>query len=193
MKTYRKCFFLLSLALLASGCMTADEKYFLKTETKANVFVAPEKSTVQRVAIMPFKAPTELIGASVSDLFITEMLRARKYTLVERGQLTMVLKESELSLAGLSAAGAVEVGKMVGADGVIMGTVAEYGTVAYRGYPYASVGVSARLIDCKTGKVIWSVDFSGLAESRKTTLCDQARMIVHDMCASLFKEWREME
>ncbi len=193
MKIGPKTFFLMGLALFVFGCATADEKYFLKAETKANVFVSPDKTSVQKVAIMPFKAPTELIGSSVSDLFVTEMLRAGKYTLVERSQLTTVLKESELSLAGLSAASAVEVGNMVGADAVIMGTVDEYGTVPYRGDPYASIGLSARLTDCKSGKVLWSVDYAGRAESRRTTLSEQSRLIVHDMCASLFKKWREME
>ena len=181
------------LALLFFGCATADEKYFLDTETKANVFVAPGKSSVQKVAIMPFKAPTELIGSSVSDLFVTEMLRAGKYQLVERSQMTQVLKESELSMAGLSAASAVEVGAMVGAEGVLIGTVDEYDTVPYRGDPYASVGITARLIDCKTGKVVWSVDIAGRAESRKTTLSGEARELIHDMSSALYKKWREME
>lgn len=184
---------LATLVLFFFGCATANEKYFLDTDSNANVFVAPETSTVQKVAIMPFKAPTELIGLSVSDLFVTELLRTGKYQLVERSQITHVLKESELSMAGLSAASAVEVGTMAGADGVLIGTVDEYNTVAYRGDTYASVGITARLIDCKTGKVVWSVDIAGRAESRKTTLSEEARMLIHKMSSALYKQWREME
>ena len=186
-----------SCALLATlllfGCATADEKYFLDTDTKANVYVAPGKSSVQKVAIMPFKAPTELIGSSVSDLFVTEMLRAGKYTLVERSQMTQVLKESEVAMAGLSASGAVEVGNMVGAEAVLIGTVDEYDNVPYRGDTYPTVGLSARLIDCKSGKVIWSVDYAGRAESRRTTLSEQARTVIHGMSAALYKKWRDQE
>ena len=80
-------------------------------------------NNVRKVAILPFKAATELIGLSVSDMFVTEMMRAGRYALVERSQMTQVLKEAELALTGLTAAGAIEVGKMLGADGVIVGTV----------------------------------------------------------------------
>ena len=132
-------------------------RHFARTKTDANVYVAPIASSISKVAVMPFKAPTELIGSSVSDIFVTEMLRARRYTLVERGQIDRVLGETELALAGLSDSAAIEAGRMLGADGVILGTVDEYGTVAHRGRTYPVVGASIRLIDCDTGRVMWSV------------------------------------
>ena len=171
------------------GCATADESYFLDTESKANVYVSKEAYAIDKVAIMPFKAPTELIGSAVSDLFVTEMLRAGQYTLVERNQMAKVLSESELAMAGLSEAQAVEVGAMIGADGVIIGTVDEYGTVASRGNAFPVVAISTRLIDCKTGKVVWSVDLAARSQNRRMTLSEHARSVVHDMCAGLFRKW----
>jgi curli biogenesis system outer membrane secretion channel CsgG len=181
----------LSLAVLwLAGCASPQDKYFLETETSSNVFVSDADAKIDKVAILPFKAPTELIGASVSDLFVTEMLKAGRYELVERGQMAKVLSESELALAGLSASKAVEIGAMMGADGVIIGTVDEYSTVAHRGRTYPVVGFSVRLIDCASGKVLWSVDHADKAKDKNITLPQHARKVVHEMMAALYKEWR---
>jgi len=176
--------------LACAGCATEQEDYFGGTRSRANVFVAPaHSSAIAKVAVMPFKAQTELIGTSISDLFVTEILRAGKYELVERSQMAKVLSESELALAGLSVSRAAEVGNMLGADGVIIGTVDEYATVAQRGTPYPVVGVTARMIDCKSGKILWSVDLAKRADSRDTTLPEHARVMVHEMMCGLYQKW----
>jgi curli biogenesis system outer membrane secretion channel CsgG len=184
--------FLVAAVLLGGilGCATTqDDMYFRQTKTSANVYVSPGHGRIKKVAIMPFRAETELIGASISDLFVTEMLRARRYSLVERSQLARVLNESELALAGLSAADAAAVGSMMGADGVIIGTVDQYGTVAYRGHAYPVIGLTVRLIDSKTGSVVWSVDHAKRARNKMTTLSQHARDVVHQATAALYKRW----
>jgi curli biogenesis system outer membrane secretion channel CsgG len=184
----------LATALLVAvlcGCATEQDDYFGGGRSRANVFVSPARtSTIGKVAVMPFKAQTELIGISTADLFVTEILRSGKYELVERGRMAQVLSESELALAGLSASRAAEIGNMLGADGVIIGTVDEYATVAQRGHPYPVVGVTARMIDCKSGKIIWSVDLAKRAEGKAVTLPEHARAIVHEMMSGLYQKWR---
>lgn len=176
--------------LLGSAvCSLARSDKYFRIDSDANVYVAPYSSDIEMVAILPFKAPTELVGASVSDLFVTDMLRAGRYTLVERSQMARVLSESELALSGLSDSQAVEVGQMLGADGVIIGTVSEYGTIAYRGHSYPVVGISCRLIECDTGQIVWSVDLAKRAESKKTTLSGHARKVVQEMSAGLVQKW----
>ena len=178
------------LGLFVVGCASSStDRYFTDTSTRANVYVSPVEVSVDKIAIMPFKGPTELIGISVSDMFVTEMLRAGRYTLVERSQMANVLSESEIALAGLSQQKAVEVGNMMGADGVIIGTVDEYGTVARGGKTYPVVGISARMIHCQSGKVIWSADLAERAEDRDTTVPEQARHVVHQITAALYKQW----
>ena len=181
----------LAAAVALAGCASPTDEYFLGKESAANVFVSPEDAQIAKVAIMPFKAPTELIGTSVSDLFVTEMLKAGRYELVERSQMAKVLSESELALAGLSASKAVEVGNMMGADGVIIGTVDEYSTVANRGRTYPVVGISIRLIECSSGRVVWSVDLARKAEDRDSTLPVHARAVVHEMMGALYGQWQQ--
>lgn len=170
-----------------------DDKYFTKTKTSANVYVSPYASDIRKIAILPFKAPTELAGLSVSDQLVTEILRSRRYTLVERGQMEQVLSESELALAGLSAASAVKVGEMLGAGGVVIGTVLEYGNVAIKGKTYPVVSVSARLIDTQSGEVVWSVDQAERADDRDATLTGQSHKVIHEMVAGLYQKWRKQK
>ncbi|MCX6996166.1 MAG: hypothetical protein NTV49_03560 [Kiritimatiellaeota bacterium] len=186
----------LSLALglligwLAGGCATSGDPYFRDVQSRANVYVAPVPSAVHKVAVLPFKAPTELIGTSISDLFVTEMLRAGRYELVERSQMSKVLSESELALAGLSAAKAAAVGQMLGADGVVIGTVDEYVTVAQSGHPYPSVGITVRMIDCASGRVMWSADLALVADNKKVTLPMESRLVAHELTAGLYQKWK---
>lgn len=173
-----------------SGCAsTPRDPYFSDTRSRANVYVAPVSCSIYRVAIMPFKAPTELIGTSVSDMFVTEFLRARRYTLVERSQMGQVLGEAELASSGLSDARAMELGSMLGADGVILGTVDEYGTTAQRGRTYPVVGIAVRLIDCESGKVMWSADMAARSDQSGQALSGHARKIVHEIASGLYQKW----
>lgn len=185
----------LVIALALAGCCclgggSKDEPAPARAVEGASVYVAPVPSSIERIAIMPFKAPTELIGLSMSDLFITELMRMKRYEIVERGQLASVLSEAEIALSGLSDARAMELGTMLGADGVVIGTVDEYSTVARRGKTYAVVGLSVRLIDCETGRVMWSASLADDADDAGIPVSQHARSIVRSTVYSLQKQWR---
>lgn len=172
------------------GCSTTGkDPYFARVKSAANVYVAPVRTAIFKVAILPFKGPTELIGSSASDMIVTEILRANRYTLVERSQMAGVLSETELSMAGLSEAKAVEVAKMLGADGVVIGTVDEYATQAQGGRTHAVVGISIRLIHCQSGQIMWSADLAKVAEDSKTPLAAHGRAVVHELMAGLYQKW----
>lgn len=154
---------------------------------EANVFVTPEHRHVQAVAVLPFRASTELIGASVSDMFVTELLQMRRYQLIERSQLGGVLGEAEISLSGLTTGQAAQVGQMAGADAVIIGSVSDYETVAQKGRALPVVGISIRMIDSASGRILWSVDHAARG-GRGTTLSQHARDVVREMTAALYRQ-----
>lgn len=176
--------------LVTSGCSTAQDKYFLSKASRASVMLAAPDTTIQKVAILPFTGPTAFIGASVSDMCVTELMRAGRYELVERSQMQAVLGETELALAGVSDARAVEAGNLLEADGVIMGHVDEYDTVMQRGTSYPVVALSMRLIDCQTSRLIWSASLSAQARMERSALSEQARAVVHEMISGLYRQWR---
>lgn len=179
------------LCLLA-GCTTTQgpDAHFRGAGSSANVYVAPGARKVAKMAVLPFKAPTELIGQSVSDQFVTELLHAGRCEIVERSQMASVLGENELSLSGLTTGQAAHIGQMMGADAVMTGTVDEYGEQAHRGKTLPVVGITARIIDCSTGKILASVDAAQSASSGATPLSQHSRKIVHEMMAALYAKWR---
>jgi len=193
----------ITVALSLSGCCCGgggsrggsnDTYYGGKIAKGVRVYISPEskskrRQTIHKVAVLPFKGPTEHIGISVSDMIVTEILQSGRYELVERSQLAKVLGETELALSGLTSSQAAEVAQMSGAQGVIIGTVSEYEQVAYKGRKYPAVGISARLIDSSTGKIIWSVDYSDRGDSKGMTLSEEARNVVHSMVNALHQEW----
>lgn len=178
-----------------AGCASDDsaEGHFRGSGDDTNVYVSLGHSAIRKVAVLPFKAETELIGTSVSDQILMELLRTGRYEMVERSQMAQVLGEQELSLAGLSAGQAAEVGAMLGADGVIIGTVSEYEKVAYRGRTIPVVGISARMIDTKSGKVIWSSDVAQRASSASETLSEHSRKVVHELIGGIFFKMRSVK
>lgn len=176
--------------LLAGGCAgNPAGAYFLNTKTKAMVFVSPKASNYTKVALMPLKAPTELIGSSVSDMLVNEILMANQYVLVERGQIAKVLGETELALSGLSDSKAVAAARMAGAEAVIIGTVDEYSMSASRGNTYPNVGLTTRMIDCNTGEIIWTGSHASRGGDSSATLPEHARKVVHEMTSALYKQW----
>ncbi len=152
-----------------------------------NVYVAREAAGIDKVGMLPFKAATTLIGTSVSDMFVTELMKMDRYELVERSQMSGVLGETEVALSGLTSGQAAQLGQMVGANGVIIGTVSEYETVAMGGRTYPVVGISVRLIDSATGKILWSVDHSERG-GKGDTLSQHARAVVKHMSAALARQ-----
>jgi len=173
---------LVGACILPSGATAGD--------TPPNVYVSPGAEGIEQVAILPFRAATTLIGSSVSDMFVTEILKMNRYGLVERSQMSGVLGEAEVNLSGLTSGQAAQLGQMAGAGGVIIGTVSEYEKVAMGGRTYPVVGISVRMIDTTTGRILWSVDYASRG-GRSTPLAQHARAAVRDMVNALNLELRQ--
>ncbi len=177
-------------AILLGGCCcgSSDKPHYSEDISNVNVYISQRAKHIKSVTVLPFRAPTELIGGSVSDIFVAEIMRMNVYSLIERSQLSSVLNEAELSLSGISNSKAMQVGQMVGADGVIVGTVTEYEMNAYKGKKYPSVGITIRLIDCKSGKVQWSADYAERAREKGMSLAVHSRNVIHRISSALYKE-----
>jgi len=105
---------------------------------------AAEKKTI---AILDFESigSEEYLGKAVAEIIRTELVETRKFRVVERAQIKKALSEQELQTSGaIDDESAVQIGKLLGADLIIVGSVVKIGT---------SYTINSRLIDVQTGEV----------------------------------------
>lgn len=100
------------------------------------------------IAVMPFEANENALNLkeSVTQKMITQLVNLRRFRVIERGAIEQVMQEQAFTLSGMvSEDTAIEVGKIVGADVIILGSIT------------VEIGfgkVNARGIDIETGETI---------------------------------------
>lgn len=112
-----------------------------------------------RVAVLPFKPAPGNAGSGelAYEAFSTYLLNVKNYSIVDRGALDQLVKEQKLSSTGIfDQEKAVEIGKLLGAEGVVVGAVTEYVQRNTLMFPPAKVTITARLINTRTGEVEWT-------------------------------------
>jgi TolB-like protein len=151
------------LALAALGC--EDES------TNVKLTHEKELSTLHRVAVVPLidapKSPDS--GQIVVNAIIAEIYQCPGLTVVERSRLKAIMDERSLQTSQLQDTSvATEIGKIAGADAVILGEVTQY--EAQEEYSHGAVyvvsagetkhkhrvGISLRMVDVKTGEVLYA-------------------------------------
>lgn len=108
------------------------------------------------------------VGWDLSDMLSNELVSSRDFSVVERSRLQHVLNEQNLSASGrISNDSAVQVGNMVGAKYLIMGTVSAFefntkgtdGGVSYKGFSIggkkeeAYMAIDLRVVNSETGVI----------------------------------------
>lgn len=145
----KKILFTSAAALLLGGCA-------------ANVIMrngGTEAARPMRVAVLPFKPAPGSAGSGelAYEAFSTYLLNVKNYSVVDRGALDQLIKEQKLTSTGVfDQEKAVEIGKLLGAEGVVIGAVTEYVQRKTLMFPPAKVTLTARLINTRTGEVEWS-------------------------------------
>jgi hypothetical protein len=120
---------------------------------------------IKKVAVLEFRdAPyVPNSGAMVSQLFVKHLLFAG-YNVVERDELQALLRERQLTEAGIIASPekAREFGKISGIDAFVAGSITQciLPQDIYEGgmtrYIAAQVGVVSRMIDVNSGEILWA-------------------------------------
>ncbi len=176
------------------GNTTYSEKRNLSSASNrgnGKVFISPKSLDKQytKVAVLPFKSQVEIAGASVADMVTTEILKTYKYELIERGQIEQILQEQSLSLQGVTENTiAMQVGKILDVQGVIVGTVPEFDVRSVNGYDVPAVGINIRMIDTQTGSIIWTVSDSAISRE-SISISTFADKLVESMIEQLRHEW----
>jgi TolB-like protein len=106
------------------------------------------------IAVFPFlnKGTSNNLGEIVLDKFITALFNLERFKVIERSQLERILAEQKLGLSGIiDASTAAEVGKGIGVDAIVLGSVA-------LGTDGSSVSLDARAIDTESATIIVAHD-----------------------------------
>lgn len=128
-------------------------------------FVHPEAdiSYYQKFALVPFENLTtdRAAGEKASNAFLTELLIARRFAVVEPGNVVRAAKEAGLPSplkAGELETGELEkLGEKTGADAILRGVVREYEMVRVGQDQYPLVTLDIELLDVATGTTVWMI------------------------------------
>ncbi len=125
----------------------------LATQIKNSFKTPVDKEHKKRIAIISFENTSEQskkqnIGRGVSELLTNNFVGSGLFTVIEREQLEKVLKEQALGLSGIiDPASAKEVGKILGVEAMLCGTISEFGDF---------YSITARIIDVETAQILTS-------------------------------------
>ena len=138
------------------------------TETSSGTDMIVGKKTVKLVgermgvAVLPFenKGASKDLGEIILDKMITVLVNQQRFKVMERSQLDKILQEQQLGASGvLDAQTAAQIGKGIGVDGIIIGSVAA--TTA------GSLSIDARVIDTESAAIIVANDaYSGSSDAQ---------------------------
>ncbi len=131
------------------------------------------------IAVLPFenKGASKDLGDIILDKMTTVLVNKNRFKVMERAQLNRILEEQKLGMSGiLDAATAAKIGKGIGVDAIVMGSV----VLTQNG----SVSIDARVIDTESARIITARDgYSGSSDiqSVKNAVENVARALVEDL------------
>ena len=101
-----------------------------------------------RIAVLPFRqlgANQSVLSEYVAEQLTTDLVNIGGLDIVERSEIDKVVGELKFDESGaVDPATAKEVGRLVGADAIVIGTIADLRT---------HIGINCRMIDAQTGKI----------------------------------------
>lgn len=132
-------------------------------------FASPEKGKIT-IAIVDFKntsgnSSLDYLEKSLPEMLITNLAIKGIFNIVERSRLQDAIKEMQLGMTGVvDQSNAVELGKAVGANAILLGSFLEISGV---------IRINARLIDVETSKVLKAESVQGDVGREIFNLTDQ--------------------
>lgn len=109
--------------------------------------------------MLPFDNMSDerLAGEKVQRLFVTELLNAGTFEVIEPGRVIRVLREEKIETPGaMSPEDVQRVGKALKADGLLLGTVLELSDTKGAQGAAPSVTIQLKLVETGTGTTVWA-------------------------------------
>jgi len=113
---------------------------------------------------LDYRLPTEGTGALISNILITELVKTKRVTVLERKNLDKVLRELKLGAVSgyVDPENALKLGKLANVDYIITGKIVDYQLQNSAGgfidFKFTTskgvVGAEVRIIDVETGQIL---------------------------------------
>jgi TolB-like protein len=132
-----------------------------------------------KIAVLDFQLQgegfeTKDMGIIVAEWFITALVKAGRFDVIERGLIQKLLEEQRLSMTGLvDATTATKIGKFLGVKTIISGSVMKLQNV---------IEINARIIDVETASII-------AAENVKSTTSVRLQDLIVQMSEKIIKNF----
>jgi len=138
------------------------------------------KSTKKILAVLDFEGNEKLKGKvdlKMSDMLTTSLVKTARFEIVERNKIDKVFKEQNFGMSGMVDENtAAEVGKLLGAEYVVFGSITsatrkdidKFGYILVR----IEVGIDVRAVNTTTGKILLSESAIGVSESKLVTTAE---------------------
>ena len=189
-------FSFLIIALFLSGCATnttSSSKKNIPHKKHGGTISMPSgwddsiidrikagKSTKKVLAVLDFEGNNKLKGKvdlKMSDMLTTSLFKTARFEIVERNKIDKVFKEQNLGLSGMVDENtAAEVGKLLGAEYVVFGSITsatrkdidKFGYILVR----IEVGIDVRAVNTSSGKLLLSESALGVSKSKLVKTAD---------------------
>ena len=141
---------IISLLIFTLGC-GGGPKYYTKPNFELN--------NIKRVAVLPFNNFTsdEYAAEKIRKSVITELL-SRGIDVIEPGEVTKVLRELKIkSFSFINITDIQNLGKTLGVETVMMGSVEAFGISKGISVSYPEVSINLMLVEASSGNIIWSI------------------------------------
>lgn len=146
--------------------------------------------TVQTASAALFGTNVD-VGKGITNLLVTDMVKDGNYSVIERSALDKVLNEQNFSNSNRADPNsAAKIGKLLGVDAIVVGTVTEFGNetkktglggaggnwggfgLGHIGHSNskANVSITARIINIDTGEIMAVADGTGQSSRSSTSL-----------------------
>lgn len=124
------------------------------------------------IAVLDFKSllADEDLGIAVAEILRTELASLGDYTVIERGMLEQILEEQALQSSGaIDSETAAEIGKLLGANLVVTGSIVKTGDV---------YTINSRFIDMETGIIKTGQNIRGEGENEISNMVHQLALVI---------------
>jgi curli biogenesis system outer membrane secretion channel CsgG len=165
------------------------------------VFVNPDADMAfyKKVAVLPFANLTAdgLAGSRVTRAFVTELILANRFQLVEPEDFASTLQRAGVTPGGdgtYELSRLTETAKQAGVTGVLRGAVTEYQMERTAGGDVPVISFDAELMDVNTGNVVWRSSISKHGRGRLPILGSGSRSLgrlTQEACVELVGKLRK--